>query len=89
MAGLSSLDCQHGWVLATPKRGPPELDTMANVFAVVGERQETVADKETIGLLERFALDPDLEKARAEFERAQKVEENFHKDFDGLDFTNR
>jgi hypothetical protein len=34
MAGLSSLDCQHGWVLATPKRGPPELDTMAKVFAV-------------------------------------------------------
>ncbi len=33
---------------------------MANVFAVAGEKQETVADKETIALLERFALDPDV-----------------------------
>jgi hypothetical protein len=32
---------------------------------------------------------PAVEKARAEFERAQKVEERFHKEFDGLDFTNR
>src|SRR5271166_3396234 len=40
MAGLSSLDCQRGQVLATPKRGPPELDTMTKVFAVVGERQK-------------------------------------------------
>jgi len=63
MAGLSSLDCQHGWVLATPKRGQPELDTMANVFEVVGERQETVADKETIALLQLFASNPDIEKA--------------------------
>ncbi len=62
---------------------------MANVFAVVGERQETVADKETIALLQLFARNPDIEKARAEFERAQKVEDQFHKDFDGLGFTSR
>jgi len=68
---------------------PPELDTMAEVFAVAGEKQETVADEETIALLKRFALDPDVEKARAEFERAQAVEEKFHHDFDGVDFTMR
>jgi hypothetical protein len=68
---------------------PPELDTMAEMFAVAGEKQETMADEETIALLKRFALDPDVEKARAEFERAQAVEEKFHHDFDGVDFTMR
>ena len=34
-----------------------------------------------------FSRNPDIEKARMEFERAQKVEQRFHKDFDGLDFT--
>jgi hypothetical protein len=38
-------------------------------------------------LLKRFAANPDVEKARAEFDRAQKVEEKFHKDFDGQDFA--
>jgi hypothetical protein len=48
---------------------------------------ETVADQETLFLLKRFSRNPGIEKARAEFDRAQKVEESFHKDFDGLDFT--
>jgi hypothetical protein len=34
-------------------------------------------------LLKRFEGDPDIEKARAEFDRAQKVEEQFHREFDG------
>jgi hypothetical protein len=66
---------------------PPELDTMVEVFAVAGEKQERVADEETIALLNRFTGNPDVEKARMEFDRAQKVEEKFHKDFDGQDFT--
>ena len=74
--------------IATGKEArPPELDAMAQVFAVAGEKQERVADEATIALLQRFARDPDIEKARAEFDRAQKVEEQFHKDFDGQDFT--
>jgi hypothetical protein len=40
-------------------------------------------------LLKRFLRNPQVEKARAEFEHAQKVEERFHKDFDGFDFTRR
>ena len=31
--------------------------------------------------------DPGVAKARAEFEHAQRAEETFHKDFDGLDLT--
>ena len=52
-----------------------------------GEDQEKVADKETLVLLKRFSRNPDVEKASAEFERAQKVEERFHRGFDGIDFT--
>jgi len=75
--------------IATGREARPlELDTMAAAFAVVGEKQETVADEETIALLKRFAGNPDVEKARAE-DHAQKVEESFHRDFDGQDFTDR
>ena len=74
--------------IATGKEArPPELDTFAAAFAVAGEDQEKAADKETLVLLKRFSGNPDVEKAKAEFERAQKVEERFHKDFDGVDFT--
>src|SRR5271166_1930172 len=66
---------------------PPELDTFAVAFAVAGEKQEIVADRETLALLKRFSRDPGVAKARVEFERAQRVEERFHKDFDGIDFT--
>jgi hypothetical protein len=61
----------------------------AAAFAVAGEDQEKVADEETLVLLKRFSGNPDVEKAKVEFERAQKVEEKFHKDFDGVDFTSR
>jgi hypothetical protein len=46
-----------------------------------------LADEETAVLLKRFSRNPDIQKAKTEFERAQKVEERFHKDFDGVDFT--
>jgi hypothetical protein len=49
----------------------------------------SAADEQTLFLLKQLSFDPDIEKARAKFERAQKVEERFHKDFDWVDFTNR
>jgi hypothetical protein len=73
---------------ATGKQArPPELDTFAAAFAICGEEQEKVADQETLVLLNRFALNPDVEKAMVKFDRAQKVEQAFHKDFDGLNFA--
>jgi hypothetical protein len=66
---------------------PPELDIFAAAFAVAGEKQEISADQETLALLKRFSHNPDVEKAAVEFERAQRVEERFHKDFDGQDFA--
>jgi hypothetical protein len=44
-------------------------------------------DQETLALLKRFSRHPGIEKAKTEFDRAQKAEERFHKDFDGIDFT--
>ena len=74
--------------IATGKEArPPEVDTFAAAFAVAGEDQEITADKETLVLLKRFSGDPAVEKAKAEFERAQEVEGRFHKDFDAIDFT--
>jgi len=67
----------------------PELDAFAAAFSVAGENQEKVADEETMFLLKRFPGNPDIEKARAEFARAQEVEQRFVKDFEGVDFTER
>jgi hypothetical protein len=68
---------------------PSDLDKFPTAFSVAGEKQEKAADEETLILLQRFSGNPDVEKARTEFERAQKAEEQFHKDFDGVDFTKR
>jgi hypothetical protein len=68
---------------------PPELDTFAAAFAVAGEYQEKAAEEQTHVLLKRFSRNPAVEKARAEFDRSQKVEEKFHHDFDGSISLNR
>jgi hypothetical protein len=69
--------------IATGKEpSPPELGTFAAAFAVAGEKQEVVADEETLALLKRFSHHPDIGKAKLEFERAQKAEDRFHGDFD-------
>ena len=60
--------------------------------SVPAKKQEKAADEETLVLLQRFSGfsgNPGVEKARAEFERAQEVEERFLHDFDGVDFTMR
>ena len=61
----------------------------AQTFSAAGEKQEKAADKETAALLKRFEGNPDVEKAKVDFDRAQEVEERFHKDFGRQDFTNR
>jgi hypothetical protein len=46
-----------------------------------------VADQKTTIFLKQFSGNPDVEKAEMEFERAKELEEAFHKEFDGQDFT--
>jgi hypothetical protein len=66
---------------------PPGLETFAAAFALAGEKQEMAADQGTLALLKHFSHDPGVAKATAEFEHAQRAEETFHKDLDGLDLT--
>ena len=68
---------------------PRDLEKLPAAFSVAGERQEKAADQETAILLQRFSGNADVKKAKAEFERAQEVEERFLHDFDGVDFTMR
>ena len=37
----------------------------------------------------KFSGDPEVQKAAAEFDHAQKLEETFLKDFEGQDFSSR
>ena len=64
-----------------------EAAKFAAALAVAEEEQQKIADKETSALFARFSKDPRVEKARVAFERAQKAEQNFHKDFDALGFN--
>jgi hypothetical protein len=68
---------------------PQEVDKFRDAFRVGGGIQEIAADKETAALLERFSGDPEVQKAAAEFDHAQKLEESFLKDFEGQDITRR
>ena len=68
---------------------PSDLDKFPAAFSVAGEKQEKATDEETLVLLQRFSGNADVKKARAEFEKAQEVEERFLHDFDGVDFTMR
>jgi hypothetical protein len=69
------------------KLRPLQLDNFIAAFAVAGGKTGKPVDEKTVTLLERLSGNADVEEARGEFERAQKVEETFHKDFDGIDFT--
>jgi len=62
----------------------PDVDKFAAALAVAREEQEKMADNQTLALFARFPRDARIEKARVEFERAQKAEQSFHKDFDAL-----
>jgi hypothetical protein len=63
---------------------PPALDKFAAAFSIAGERQQKAAEEKKGALLGHFSGDPDVEKARAEIEHAQEIEETFHKDFNGI-----
>jgi hypothetical protein len=63
---------------------PPAFDKFAAAFRTTGERQQKADDEKTRALPEHFSGDPDVEKARAEIEHAQEIEETFDKDFDGI-----
>jgi hypothetical protein len=76
-------------IAAGRKARPPELDNIAKTFSLAGEEQKKAVDRETLRLLKRFDRNPEIEKAQSEFIRAQKIEEDFRREFDGIEFTSR
>ena len=64
-----------------------ELDKMREIFSGYGEAQEKQLETATVSMLRQRDVDPEVSKAEIEFNRVQKVEDQFHKDFDGLDAT--
>jgi hypothetical protein len=63
----------------------PEIDKLREIFTGYGEAQEKELDAATVSMLKQRDVDPEVSKAESEFYRVQKVEDQFHKDFDGLD----
>ena len=80
--------CECFFFCPTEKKSP-QLEAFTSAFAVAGEKQQEEAEQDTETGLQRMPSSPDIERARLEFERAQTVEEGFHKDFDGLDYGKR
>ena len=69
---------------ASEEERSPEIDKFAAALAVSREEQGKTADNQTLALFGRFPHDARTEKARVEFERAQKAEQSFRKEFNAL-----
>jgi hypothetical protein len=69
----------------TPKT--PEIEKIREIFSGYGETREKQLEAATVSMLKRRDRDTEVSKAEAEFYRVQRVEDQFHKDFDGLDST--
>ena len=69
----------------TPKT--PEVDKIREIFSGYGETQGKQIEAATVSMLKRRDQDAEVLKAEIEFYRVQKVEDQFHRDFDGLDST--
>jgi hypothetical protein len=65
----------------------PDLDKIRKIFSGYGEAQEKQLEAATVSMLKQRDGDAEVSKAEIEFNRVQKVEGQFHKDFDGLDST--
>jgi hypothetical protein len=71
------------------KPRPPAVDQFAQSFSAAGDNQEKVADEATVVFLRKLPFNADIEKAKAALDQAQSVEEKFHQDFNGVNFTMR
>ena len=76
-------------IVTGKKPRPPEVDQFAQAFSIAGGKQEKVTDEATAALLSKLPLDSGIQKAKAAFDQAQAVEEQFLRDFEGVDFTSR
>jgi hypothetical protein len=65
----------------------PEVDKIREIFSGYGETQGRQIEAATVSMLKQRDQDAEVSKAEIEFYRVQKVEDQFHRDFDGLDST--
>ena len=65
----------------------PEVDKLREIFSGYGEAQQKQLEAATVSMLKQRDGDAEVSKAEIEFNRGQKIEEQFHQDFDGLDST--
>ena len=64
-----------------------EVEKIREIFSGYGEAQEKQLEAATVSMLKQRDGDAEVSKAEIEFYRGQKLEDQFHKDFDGLDST--
>jgi hypothetical protein len=64
-----------------------ETDRIREIFSGYGEAQGKQLEAATVSMLKQHEGDAEVSKAEIEFYRVQKVQDRFHKDFDGLDST--
>jgi hypothetical protein len=69
----------------TPKTA--EIDKLSDIFSGYRETQEKQLEAATFSTLKKHEGDAEVLKAEIEFNRVQEVEDQFDKDFDGLDST--
>jgi hypothetical protein len=65
----------------------PEVYKIREIFSGYGETQGKQIEAATVSMLKQRDQDAEVSKAEIEFYRVQKVEDQFHRDFDGLDST--
>ena len=64
---------------------PRWRDICTSASAAIDEAQGKQLEVATVSMLKRHEGDAEVSKAEIEFNRVQKVEDQFHKDFDGID----
>jgi len=57
------------------------------IFSGYGETQGKQIEAATVSMLKQRDGDPEVSNAEIEFNRVQNVEDQFHRDFDGLEST--
>jgi hypothetical protein len=63
---------------------PPALNRFTAAFLMIRERQQKAAEEKKGPLPEQLSGDPNVEKARAEIEHAQEIDQTSRKDFNGI-----
>jgi hypothetical protein len=65
----------------------PEVDKIRRIFRAMAKLKGAQLEAATVSMLKQHENDAEVSKIEMEFYRVQKIEDQFHKDFDGLDST--